>query len=37
MSEQIDREIAGLEKELAGLRRRKLAELPSQVAAGIKR
>ena len=33
MSEQIDREIAGLEKELAGLRRRKLAELQSQVAA----
>lgn len=33
MSEQIDRAIAGLEKELAGLRRQKLAELQSQVAA----
>ena len=33
MSEQIDREIAGLEKELAGLHRQKLAELQSQVAA----
>ena len=33
MSEQIDKEIAGLEKELAGLRRQKLAELQSQVAA----
>ena len=33
MSDQIDRDIAGLEKELAGLRRQKLAELQSQVAA----
>jgi hypothetical protein len=33
MSEDIDRKIAGLEKELAGLRRLKLAALQSEVAA----
>jgi len=33
MSDEIDRRIAGLEKELAGLRRQKLAGLQSQVAA----
>jgi len=33
MSEQIDRAIAELEKQLADLRRRKLSELQSQVAA----
>lgn len=33
MSEEIDRRIAGLEKELAGLRRQKLTALQSQVAA----
>ncbi|HEX2750858.1 MAG TPA: hypothetical protein VHM91_22825 [Verrucomicrobiales bacterium] len=33
MNESIDRRIAELEKELAGLRRQKLSELQSQVAA----
>ncbi len=33
MNETIDRRIADLEKELAGLRRQKLAELQNQVAA----
>jgi hypothetical protein len=33
MNESIDRRIADLEKELAGLRRQKLAELQTQVAA----
>jgi len=33
MSDQIDGDVAVLEKELAGLRRRKLADLQAQVAA----